>query len=104
MAVVTEQYLADLPKIYQDILDVFWMFNPNQRSDRGLASDSIYAMLRDRYTIGEVTEACDLMVSGGAFRLEKEIFCFPTELGTEMIQKRHQKSGRAQVPAFVPPN
>jgi hypothetical protein len=103
MSTVTDEYLDHLPKIYQDILDVFWMFNPNHRPHRGLAADSAYAMVRDKYTLGEVVEAFEQMADGGALRKEKEAIYLPTPVGEEMIRRRHQKSGRSEVPAFVPP-
>lgn len=103
MSKATPQYVEHLPQIYQDILDGFWMFNPNLRTDRGVAADSIYAIYRDRYTLGEVQEACEQMVDGGALRVEKEIFLYPTDLGRQLIEIRQTQAGRKPVPEFVPP-
>jgi hypothetical protein len=107
MSKVTLDYLQNLAPIYRDLLDGFWMFNPNHRENWGIAPDSLYGLYRDRYTMGEVTEACEQMLKGGALKKiqGKELFFVPTdELGWPLIELRQRQSGRQPVPAFAPPD
>src|SRR3954447_9999691 len=103
MATVTQEYVDHLPAIYKDVLDGFWMFNPNNRPDWGVAAESLFSVLHDKYTLGEIREACSQMAKGGALNADKYRFYRPTELGEELIRIRQSEQGRAPVPQFVPP-
>lgn len=103
MAKVTIEYIEKLPPIYQDILDGFWMFNPNDRPEWGVAPETLFAVIHDKYSLGEVREACRQMSEGGALREDKDGFYHPTEIGREMIDIRQKQAGKTAVPQFSPP-
>lgn len=58
MAVISESYLQELAPIYKDVLAGFVRFNPARRPGEGLAFQSLYSVLDDRYTLGEIRAAC----------------------------------------------
>lgn len=100
---VTEADVDSLPQIYRDILDGFWMFNPNSRPEWGIAAETLYSVLHDKWELGELREACEQMVEGGAMRKDADLFYHPTGLGQAMIQIRQKRRDKTPVPKFVWP-
>lgn len=85
MAVITSSYLEKLAPIYRDVLGAFFGFDPTRQPGEGLAFQSLYSVLHDKYTLGEIRKACLEMAKGGAMRIEHNQFAYPTELGEELI-------------------
>lgn len=104
MAVVTEEYLQRLPDIYRDILAAFPQLEPTRKAGYGLAYQTLYESLRDRYSMGDIVDACQQMESGGAVELKQQIFVHPTALGEEIIAGlTGKKAPSAPLPAFPTP-
>ncbi|MEX2288534.1 MAG: hypothetical protein WD648_15660, partial [Planctomycetaceae bacterium] len=80
MSGVTSEWLADLPEIYRDIFQAFPAFNPQHRAGDGVAFQSLYSMLSDKYTLTEIREACEQLSKGGAVEIRNGIFAHPTEM------------------------
>jgi hypothetical protein len=103
MPAVTPEYVETLPDIYKDVLNAFWMFNPQARPDWGIAPESIHVMLRDKYTRGEIRGAFQQMVEGGALVTSDQIFYRPTAVGQEIIESLQGAAEHPAVPAFPSP-
>ena len=103
MQTVDLDYIKSLQEIYRDVLNAFWQFNPNGRPDWGVAPQSLYSVLHDKWELGEIREACRQMAEGGALRVEKEFLYYPTPLGQEIIDTLQAAEGRPKVPPFTPP-
>ena len=102
MAVITNEYLASLARIYRDILIAFPRFDPTRQAGDGLAFQSLQSVLDDKYTLGEIRSACQELAKGGAVEIQHGIFAHPTELGEQLIEALtgHQP---VTLPPFVPP-
>jgi hypothetical protein len=102
MPQITQGYLEQLAPIYKDVLAAFWRFDPTRKNGEGLAFQSLYSVLDEQYTLGEIRAACLELEKGGAVEIRNGIFAHPTELGEELITA---VTGKAPitVPPFVPP-
>lgn len=101
MAVVTAEYVKNLPPIYRDVLRAFWMFNPLKRPNYGVSFQTLYSVLRDKHTLGQIQEACIEMAKGGAMEIRNEIFAHPTPAGDELIALLNSDRP-SDLPAFPP--
>ncbi|MCA9162080.1 MAG: hypothetical protein R3C99_07145 [Pirellulaceae bacterium] len=102
MATITDDYLTNLAPIYRDVLAAFFRFDPTRRSGDGLAVQSLYSVLDEQYTLGEVRAACLELIKGGALELEHEIFVRPTEMGEQLVEALTD-SRPTVLPPFNPP-
>jgi len=100
MANVTEQYVQSLEPIYRDILAMYPEIDPARKKGSGLAYQSLYTALSDKYGLGEIKAACEQMAAGGAMEIRLGYFAHPTELGEEIIAKL---TGGTVPPVMVPP-
>ena len=104
MPQITQEYIDSLPDIYRDVLAAFRVFNPSRTLDSGVAFQSFYSALYDKYNLAEIRVACERMEKGGVLTIKNEIFAHPTELGEELIE--HLTRGTLPedtVPPFSPP-
>ena len=100
--VITAEYTNNLPPIYRDILEAFWMFNPLKRPGYGVAFQSLYSVLNDKgRTRGAIREACLKMEKGGVLEIRNEIFAHPTRVGDELIEFVN-RDRPSVVPEFPP--
>ena len=99
MAIITDEYVTSLPDIYREILRDFWMFNPLRRSNWGVAIPTMFSVLADKYTLGEIREACDAMVRAGVLEIRNESFVYPTTIGDDLIRVINSDR-KPLVPAF----
>lgn len=99
---ITAAYVANLPPIYRDILQAFWMFNPLRRPGYGVAFQTLYSVLNDKgYTLGQVREACIQMEKGKVLEIRNDIFAHPTLVGDELIEFVN-RDRPSVVPEFPP--
>ena len=103
MSSVTSEWLAGLAEIYRDIFQAFPAFNPQHRAGEGVAFQSLYSMLNDKYTLTEIREACEQLARGGAVEIRNGIFAHPTALGEEIIEKLTDHLSTQRIPPFSPP-
>lgn len=82
---VTDVYVKSLPDIYRDILKVFPDFVPDRRAGYALAFQSLYAYLREKWTLAQIISACERMEKAGAVEIKNKIFVQPTEFGEDII-------------------
>jgi hypothetical protein len=99
---ITSEYLDTLQQIYKDVLSAFHEFDPTRQDGDGLAFQSLYSVLAEKYTLGEIRTACLELEKGGAVQIKHEIFAHPTELGEELIEAITGKKP-VTLPPFVPP-
>jgi hypothetical protein len=85
MSAVTQEYLQSLDVIYRDILGAFPKLEPGRKAGYGLAYQTLYEGLQQRYPLGLIIEACREMEKGGAVTIKNGFFVHPTELGEEII-------------------
>lgn len=102
MSNITKDYLNNVAPIYKDVLRAFRNFDPTRHSGEGLAFQSLYSVLDEQYTLGEVTSACKELENGGALEIKNGIFAHPTEMGEELIEAI-TGSKPVQLPPFLPP-
>lgn len=102
MAVITGDYISTLAPIYKDVLGAFHHFDPTRQLCDGLAYQSLFSVLSDKYTLGEVRSACLELAKGGAVEIRNSIFAHPTELGEELIEAITGEKPRS-LPPFLPP-
>jgi hypothetical protein len=102
---ITEEYVQSLPEIYQDIFRAFPVLEPHRGFGDGLAIQTLYAALSDKYELGQIREACEQLADGGAMVLRLRMFACPTGMGEEIIARLTGKTTReAQgIPPFSPP-
>lgn len=86
MATITDDYLQTLAPIYKDVFRAFQMFNPARREGEGFAFQTLYSVLSDKYTLGQIQEACRELEKGHAVEIRNGIFAHPTPLGEELIE------------------
>jgi len=104
MTQITQEYMDSLPDIYRDVLAAFRVFNPQRNLDSGIAFQSLYSVLYDKYNLAEIRIACDRMKKGGVLDIKNEIFAHPTQLGEELIGQLTQGTlAEDTVPQFSPP-
>jgi hypothetical protein len=58
MSDVTQKYANDLPPIYRDVLALFPEVEPARKAGWGLAYQTLAAHLSDKYSLGEIMQAC----------------------------------------------
>lgn len=85
MASITPEYVDSLDSIYRDILAVFPKIDPARRAGYGLAYQTIYEGLREKYSFAKVMAACGQMSKGGAVTIKNGLYVHPTEFGEEII-------------------
>lgn len=102
MATITEDYLTSLAPIYRDVLSAFPKFDPTRKPGEGLAFQSLYSVLDEQYTLGEIRAACLELAKGGALEIKHKIFAHPTELGEQLIETLTGKKPMV-LPPFMPP-
>ncbi|MEX0717589.1 MAG: hypothetical protein WD066_13435 [Planctomycetaceae bacterium] len=85
MATITQDYIANLPEIYRDVLAAFPRFDPTRKAGRGLSFQSLYSALEGKRSLAEIRMACEELAKGGAMEIKNQIFAHPTELGEELI-------------------
>jgi hypothetical protein len=101
---VTQEYVAELPEIYREILGAFPALEPGRKKGYALAIPTLSAELRRHYSYGEIKTACEQLAQGGAVEIKSDIFVCPTDLGEELIEKLTGHAARPQyVPPFTPP-
>lgn len=86
MPAITRSYVNALPDIYRDVLRMIPRFNSQRRLGAGVAIQSIYAALENRYPLSQVRLACEKMTEAGVFTIRNEIFVYPTESGEQLIR------------------
>ncbi len=102
MPTITDDYLQTLAPIYKHVFEAFQIFNPARREGEGFAIQTLYSVLSDRYTLGQVQEACRELEKGGAVVIRNGIFAHPTALGEALIEA--VTGTRPQpLPPFSPP-
>ena len=103
MPLITDQFVENVAPIYRDILAAFPTIEPARRKGEGLAVQTVHAALKDRYSLGEIREACENMANGGVFVMRFSIFDVPTDLGEELILRVTGKEPAShRVPPFPP--
>lgn len=94
MPVVTQEYVDSLPPIYRDILAAFPEIEPARKPGWGLAYQTLFARLDEehsqgviaqKYSLGEIIQACENMQQGGAVDIKNRIFVHPRHFGEELI-------------------
>jgi hypothetical protein len=101
---VSQEYIQDLPAIYRDILALFPDVEPARKAGWGLAYQTLAAHLSDKYSLGEIMQACEKMEHGGAVVIKNRIFVHPTPLGEEIVALVSGKTaGQERVPEFPSP-
>jgi hypothetical protein len=102
---VTQEYVAELPQIYREILSAFPSLEPQRKKGYALALQTLSSELRRHYSYGEIKAACEQLAQGGAVEIRNEIFVCPTDLGEELIEGLTGKKAPPipKVPEFVPP-
>ena len=104
MSVVTKDYVDSLPEIYQDILAAFPGIEPVRKAGWGLAYQTLGENLSERYSLGEIIEACQKMERAGAVEIKHGTFVCPTGMGEQMITLLTGKqAGEQHVPDFPSP-
>jgi hypothetical protein len=104
MGVVTQKYVDDLPPIYRDILAVFPDAEPARKAGWGLAYQTLASRLSDKYSLGEIMQACEKMDHGGAVEIKNRMFVHPTDLGEEIVALlTGKRAGQVSVPEFPSP-
>jgi hypothetical protein len=105
MSVVTEEYLKTVPSIYRDILAAFPKLEPSRKAGYGLAYQTLYETLRDRYSMGEIVEACEQMEQAEVVEIKDRFFVHPTEVGEQIIEGlTGHRAEKRRLPAFpLPP-
>ncbi|MCE9604158.1 MAG: hypothetical protein K8U03_04560 [Planctomycetia bacterium] len=104
MDAVTREYVAGLENIYKEIFATFPKAEPARKVGYGLALPTFFALLKDKWSPGEIIEACNQLETGKAATIKNKFFVQPTELGEEIITVlTGKKAGDFKVPAFVPP-
>ena len=98
MPEIPQDYVDNMPEIYKKIFSAFWMFNPTRKQGHGISANSIFSVVSDKYTLGEVLVACDSMADNGVLEKKNGNFYHPTELGEEILLA---VTGKA--PVEVPP-
>lgn len=86
MPTITKDYVETVPEIYKDILAAFPRFNAVRGPGSGLAFQSIWSILDDDYTEGEVEAACRELARNGVVEIRNEIFVHPTAVGERLIE------------------
>lgn len=99
---VTEDYVQDLAEIYQDIFRTYRQLDPARKKGYGLAIQSLYSVLSEKYDLAQIQEACNQLALGGAVEIKNGIFAHPTDLGEEIIAKLTE--GHVPPPAVPPFN
>lgn len=101
MPKISQQFADSLPDIYRDILKAIPRFNSQRELGAGIAIQSLYASLDNRYSLSQVRLVCERMAEAGVLELRHEIFVYPTELGTELVRQVAAESfAEAAVPEF----
>ncbi|HUQ69485.1 MAG TPA: hypothetical protein VM165_08185 [Planctomycetaceae bacterium] len=103
---VPKAYLESLAPIYRDIFQAFWMFNPNGRPEWGVAYQSLHSVMSDKYTLGQIREACNELVRHDALELRGDQFYHPTPMGEGIIRTIQQGATSTTTttpPPFLPP-
>jgi hypothetical protein len=98
----TREFAESLPDIYRDILRAFPLFVPRGTPRAGVAFQSLYVGLGDKYTLAEVRVACERMAEAGVMTIEHEIFAHPTARGQELIAALVGETAEDTVPEFPP--
>lgn len=101
---VTAEYVDGLAPIYRDILKSYVIFNSQRTLGSGVALQSLYAALYDKYTPSQIRVACERMQKGGVLTIEDDRWTFPTEVGEELIDRLTEgERPEDDVPPFTPP-
>ena len=103
MPVISADYIETLAPIYKDVLAAFQTLDPTRMEGEGLAYQSLYAVLGDKYALGEVRAACLEMAKGGAVEIKNSIFAHPTPLGEQLIEAITGRKPTV-LPPFLPPS
>ena len=100
---ISQDYIDSLPEIYRDILRTYAMFSPPHRLTDGLAFQTLYSGLDDRYSLAEIRMACERMADAGVLEIRNGIFAHPTPVGVEIINRLTEgQTARVTVPEFPP--
>jgi len=100
---ITPEYIESLPEIYKDVLGTYVMFTPPHRVGEGVAFQSLYSGLSEKYTLAEIRVACEKMAAAEVLEIRNRIFVHPTQLGSELIAAiTSGKSAEVTVPDFPP--
>jgi len=103
MPAITKDYVDSLPLIYRDILSAFPSFEPNRRKGYGLAYQSLFAAMDEKWQMAEIMKACEQMANAGVVAIKQRFFVHPTEVGEELIaQITGQMAPQLSVPEFPP--
>jgi hypothetical protein len=94
MPVESQEYVDSLPAIYRDVFAAFPEIQPGRKAGWGLAYQTLLVPLDEkhlhgelvqRYSIGEIMQACENMQQGGAVDIKNRILVHPTPFGEELI-------------------
>jgi hypothetical protein len=102
MTNITDEYLKSVAPIYKDVLGAFQVFNPARREGEGFAFQTLYSVLSDKYSLGQIQAACQELEKGGAVEIKNKIFAHPTSLGEDLIEAV-TGSKPQPLPPFLPP-
>jgi len=102
MPEIPAEYIDQMPEIYKKIFGAFWMFNPTRKQEHGISANSIYSVVSDKYSLGEVVAACDSMAEQGVMEKKNGNFYHPTQVGEQILEAVTGKKP-VEVPPFPPP-
>jgi hypothetical protein len=85
MVKISDEYVNSLPQIYKDIFGAFWMFNPTRKQDYEIPVQSLFSVLSEKYTLGEIALACDSMSQRNVLEKTNKDFYHPTSLGEQIL-------------------
>ena len=100
MSDALEQYAANLPPIYRDVLAVFPKVDPARKMGYGLAFQTIAVALDNKYSVGDIQIVSAQFANRGIAEIRNGIFVHPTPLGEQLIA---MLSGLAIPESHIPP-
>lgn len=101
---IPPDYVESMPDIYKKIFGAFWMFNPTRKQGHGIAVQSVYSAVSDKYSLGEVISACESMAAQGVLEQKNGNFYHPTELGERILEAVTGKKVEEVPPFQLPPS
>jgi hypothetical protein len=103
MTEISSEYVDKLPEIYKRIFHALWMFNPRRKTEYLIPIQSLFSVLSDDFTFGEVSVACESMVERGVLEKKDDEFVYPTELGESILLAVTGKNPVEVEPFPLPP-
>ena len=99
-----DEYVANLPEIYRDILAVFPEVDPSRKMGYELATSTITVALNNKWSLEEIQEASSQLAAKGLAEIRHSLFVRPTPLGEEIIARlTGHRAAKIEVPALTTP-